>query len=296
MRWAAPLALCACNQVFDLAPTIGPDSDRDLVTDGADNCELVANRDQDDEDGDALGDACDPCRDGVQIGVDGDHDGVDDGCDACLAGLNGDEDGDGVLDGCDVCPGHADGSQQDSDGDSVGDACDREPGVQNGRVAFDGFDPPAPHWDTGFVDWVVSDGAYGPPAPLTGRYQGMWNPDLVVPATSWTFEAQVRTGAVPTFSGAHVEVIALTKTGGSTVRDCGVVFMQGQWYVASTTMVVTVGETMTLQLLERPDHVECWIDGTLVKSVTHSLFENETWRPFLQANTTFGFKWLDIVR
>ncbi len=58
---ALVVAGSACNAAFGLEPTIGPDSDGDGVADTHDNCALVANRDQANADGDALGDACDPC-------------------------------------------------------------------------------------------------------------------------------------------------------------------------------------------------------------------------------------------
>jgi hypothetical protein len=59
------------------------DSDGDGVPDDQDNCPFVANPGQENEDGDAYGDACDPCppfADGALI-VDSDGDGVPDACD-----------------------------------------------------------------------------------------------------------------------------------------------------------------------------------------------------------------------
>ena len=70
------------------------DLDDDSIFDLDDNCPGVANADQADTDGDAVGDACD------------------------------DEDGDGVLDVEDNCPGQANADQADADGDGVGDACE----------------------------------------------------------------------------------------------------------------------------------------------------------------------------
>jgi hypothetical protein len=57
----------------------------------------VANTDQANNDGDALGDVCDP-----------------------------DDDNDGVEDGDDNCPTVANTDQADNDGDGLGDACDND--------------------------------------------------------------------------------------------------------------------------------------------------------------------------
>jgi hypothetical protein len=60
------------------------DTDHDGVPDDVDNCPGVANPDQDNEDGDALGDLCDPCppiADAMDPGADRDGDGVGDACD-----------------------------------------------------------------------------------------------------------------------------------------------------------------------------------------------------------------------
>ncbi len=73
------------------------DSDGDGVPDANDNCVNDPNADQADDDGDGIGDVCEPDTDG---------DGVDDDNDNCIDDPNAD--------------------QADSDGDGIGDVCDPE--------------------------------------------------------------------------------------------------------------------------------------------------------------------------
>jgi hypothetical protein len=64
------------------APDAPPgDADGDGKTDNLDNCPTRANADQHDEDGDLIGDVCDPCPHLAGNAADGDGDGVGDACD-----------------------------------------------------------------------------------------------------------------------------------------------------------------------------------------------------------------------
>ncbi|MEZ4442394.1 MAG: thrombospondin type 3 repeat-containing protein [Polyangiaceae bacterium] len=99
------------------------DTDGDGVANASDNCPTVFNpvRPVDDmqqanADGDALGDACDPC--------------IFDATDSC-SGSNDDIDGDGVVNTQDNCPTDANADQADADMDGKGDVCDACPNDPN---------------------------------------------------------------------------------------------------------------------------------------------------------------------
>jgi hypothetical protein len=134
----------AKGYVFIMPPA--PDADLDGVPDDIDNCPTVANPGQENNDGDALGDACDP---------DDDNDGINDGADNCPLVANSgqenadadalgdacdpDDDNDGVLDAADNCPLAANPGQENVDGDALGDVCDNCPSIQNpGQSDVDG--------------------------------------------------------------------------------------------------------------------------------------------------------------
>ncbi|MEX1193648.1 MAG: thrombospondin type 3 repeat-containing protein [Dehalococcoidia bacterium] len=108
------------------------DTDSDGVVNAIDNCPTVANANQANWDGDALGDVCD----------DSDGDGLMDSVDNCKAAANAnqanmdgdalgdvcdpDQDGDGAPNTTDNCLGLSNPTQANMDGDAFGDACDTD--------------------------------------------------------------------------------------------------------------------------------------------------------------------------
>jgi hypothetical protein len=123
-------------------PTPVPDADGDGVPDATDNCPLTPNANQNDTDGDGIGNVCDPINDldldndGIPNAVDncpttantnqadGDGDGIGDACDSDPNdGPTGDLDGDGDVNNVDNCPTTPNADQRDTNGDGTGDLC-----------------------------------------------------------------------------------------------------------------------------------------------------------------------------
>ncbi|MFC1779696.1 DUF1566 domain-containing protein [Thermodesulfobacteriota bacterium] len=95
------------------------DQDSDGVLDTEDNCPSVVNTDQNDANGDGIGDACDTSSDT-------DNDGLSDAQEYALGTdlINSDSDGDNIDDGMDNCLLTANRQQTDANNNDIGDACD----------------------------------------------------------------------------------------------------------------------------------------------------------------------------
>lgn len=137
------------NIIAYLAAGGAADTDLDGISDGLDNCPMIANATQEDLDMDGLGDVCDPCPmtelndedmdltcDDVDncVGVsnpmqqDEDMDGQGNDCDPCPADPDDDLDGDTICGDVDNCPAVLNADQADEDMDGLGDSCDECPG------------------------------------------------------------------------------------------------------------------------------------------------------------------------
>jgi hypothetical protein len=121
-----PSNRCATDTCPDLWSLQQQDLDGDGLGDVCDNCPGVPNPDQSDIDRDGRGDACDACPTDPVGDLDGDGICVpDDNCPAMPNADQKDSDHDGLGDVCDNCPDVANTDQLDADGDGQGDACDQ---------------------------------------------------------------------------------------------------------------------------------------------------------------------------
>ncbi|RME51970.1 MAG: hypothetical protein D6795_07320, partial [Deltaproteobacteria bacterium] len=115
---------CACPNTF-------ADSDADGVCDAIDNCTTAPNPDQEDSEGDRIGDACDLCDIIPPVCPTCPRE-IPDPCSSTEASI--DSDGDGVADVADNCPFLRNADQTDTDLDGVGDVCDICPDQPQGPV------------------------------------------------------------------------------------------------------------------------------------------------------------------
>lgn len=110
------------------------DSDADGVRDESDDCPYIADPGQVDQDGDGVGDLCDPKPCQASSGYGTPPDPIPTCPNARTAQATAsptprplaDSDGDGVVDVSDNCPGIPNFDQRNQDGDRLGDACDTD--------------------------------------------------------------------------------------------------------------------------------------------------------------------------
>jgi hypothetical protein len=130
--------------VFDDGDASGSTTNDPCITNQTfacdDNCRLAANANQADNEGDGLGNVCDPDDDNDNRLDDGDMDGIDgnhrcaggatancdDNCPTVSNSTQSDSDGDAVGNVCDNCSSVANPGQENADADASGDACDTD--------------------------------------------------------------------------------------------------------------------------------------------------------------------------
>ncbi len=95
---------------------VDADTDHDGMLDASDICPVIPNNQQNDADGDGIGDMCDATP------------GCGTGCGLPLCEQPIDLDSDGTADFIDNCPNVCNGLQLDANGDGIGDVCDSTPG------------------------------------------------------------------------------------------------------------------------------------------------------------------------
>ena len=153
--------LASLNRIEELLSNLPQsDADNDTVPDSIDNCPVDFNPNQENTDGDGIGDICDTFPQDPDNDVDGDglganedncpnianpsqtdtdNDGIGDACDAFPNDPANDVDQDGFGANEDNCPLIANPNQEDTDGDGIGDACDAFPNDPANDVDQDGF-------------------------------------------------------------------------------------------------------------------------------------------------------------
>jgi hypothetical protein len=183
-----------------LATEYDGDDDDDGIVNGEDNCRNEPNPEQCEQDGDYIGNACDPNADGDllpndedncpfrgnNLQQDSDGDGIGDACENDAGEMCGENsDGDSFPDEWDNCPAVPNSEQEDFDADGVGDACD-----DNSLVANAGPDQTLECQAAGRASATLDGSASAAP---TGSLSYLWS----APVTLTNANQSLATGSFP---------------------------------------------------------------------------------------------------
>ena len=244
------------------------DPDGDGVTTAADNCPAQANPAQYDEDGDALGDECDPCP---------------------LLRPAGDV-------------------QSDLDGDGVGDACDPHPGAVGDRlVLFESFHAGVPAGWTPVGPWTGGPGAVStissggdallyPPAPVaaTDRFTLQAR---VVPGQAFGGDPRGIGPAGPVLPDSSDGVACeLVDSGG--LPELALVDLSRASFIASVPYAFQPGQAYNLTLVRSSAQFMCSVEGPAgARSVMRSSFPSSPAALIGLSASSFGgqFAWLQYI-
>jgi len=260
----------ACGRI-DFEPLTAPDdgialldTDGDGIPDTTDNCVDTANPDQANEDGDAFGDACDPCppfADQVPV-ADADDDGVADACDP-FPTTPGDKIA--LFDGFNTSPAAAD---------------------VDGTWSFDGAARVTSSLDEeSAVTWVVPAAAQQivSTSVTPDEYFGNLVARPVGVVSQYRLASRDGTMCVFGINPSNQQVVAIADNRSTTA-------------LAAKSCVATVGTTATFRMFEASGKYDCESSqiGTPI-STTSSLLSNPNRIGVFARSTSAHFDWVMIV-
>lgn len=243
------------------------DPDGDGVATAVDNCPGRANPAQYDEDGDAIGDECDPCP--------------------LLRPLG------------DV--------QSDLDGDGVGDACDPNPGTAGDRlVLFDSFHAGVPAGWTPVGPWSGSPGAVtaipssadallSPPAPAAAAERFTLT-TRVVPGMAFGAEPRGIGLAGPVLPDSS-DGVACELVNSAGLTELALVDFSGPSFIDSRPYDFQPGTEYTVTLTRNGSQFTCAVEGPAGMRTLRSSFPSSPAMLIGLGASRFGghFQWLQYI-